>query len=61
MMGLSKAWMTLPHKNLMNCFCKCRVSQEAATSAIADDDNPFVRLEEDQKDAAKTLATKLNF
>ena len=61
MIWLSKAWLTLPDKIFTNCFRKCRVSVEAESSAIADDDNPFIGLEEDEKDVVKTLATNLNF
>ena len=61
MIWLSKAWLTLPDKIFTNCFRKCGVSVEAASSAIADDDSPFIGLEEDEKDVVKTLATNLNF
>ena len=61
MMWLSKAWMTFPDETFTNVFRKCKVSEEVAASAIADDDNPFARLEEYEEDAVNTLATDLNF
>ena len=36
------------------------VSEEAAASAITDDDNPFAELEEDEEEPVKTLAANLN-
>ena len=57
MMWLSKAWNTPPDKN----FNKCRITEEAAASAIADDENPFAGLEEYDEDAIKTLETDLQF
>ena len=57
----SKAWVTLLDKTFTNCFCKCEVSEEAVACAIADNDNPFSGLQEDEEDAVKTLATDLNF
>ena len=47
MMWLLKAWNTLPDKTFTNCFRKCRISEGAATSDIADDDNPIVGFTED--------------
>ena len=44
----------------MSCFRKCIVSEEAAASAITDDDNPFAELEEDEEDPVKALAANLN-
>ena len=61
MMWLSKTWNTLPDKTFTNCFYNCGISEEAATSAIADNDNPFAGLEEDNEDAIKTLETDLQF
>ena len=37
------------------------MSEEAAASAIADNDNPFAGLGEDKEDKIKTLGTDLNF
>ena len=61
MMWLSKAWNILPNKTFTNCFHKSGISEEAAASAIADNDNPFAGLEEDDEDIIKTLATDLQF
>ena len=61
MTWLSKAWNTLPDKTFTNCFRLCGISEEAAANAIANDDNPFTGLEEDDEDAIKTLETDLHF
>ena len=40
-----------PWQTFTNYFPKCGISEEAVTSATADNDNPFAGLEEDNKDA----------
>ena len=60
MMWLSKAWNTLSDKTFTNCFRKCRILEEAAASASADDGNPFAGLEDDE-DVIHILETDLQF
>ena len=59
MTWLSKVWNTLLDKTFTNWFYKCGISEEAAASAIADDDNPFAGFEEGDEDAVKTSETDL--
>ena len=53
-------WNTLPGKTFTSCFRKCRISEEAAASAIADN-HDLLDLEEDDEDAVKTSETDLQF
>ena len=57
MIMLSKAWNAVSNTTFTNCFKKAGISEEAAESALNDEDDPCAGLEEE--DSLKTLESDL--